>query len=124
MSGAAGLADASGTDSAMMAAPVLREPGAEMFTPSKVAGVASVSNMSEILPSRLALQRSRRADVRAYAQEMIAMHTRLEQQMQAMLKAKGLTAEHNGYSYQVQSNLRPMLQQLAAPTRATSTGST
>ena len=114
MTGMSGMAGASGMDSTMMAAPVLREPVAEMFTPAKVAGVASVSNMSEILPSRLAVQRSQRADVRAYAQEMIAMHTRLEQQMQAMLKAKGLTAEHNGYSYQVQSNLRPMMQQLTS----------
>ena len=34
--------------------------------------------------------------------------------MQTMLRAKGITPEHNGFSYQLQANLRPMMQQLQA----------
>ncbi len=96
------------------AAPVLREPVAEMFTDAKIAGVASVSNMSEIVPSQLALSKAQHPDVRRYAQRMIDEHTKLEATMQAMLRQKGVTPEHNGYSYQVQQNLAPMLRQLNA----------
>lgn len=99
---------------ATMPAPVLREPPAEMFTDPKVAGVASVSNMSEIHPSQVALTKAQHPQVRAYAQRMIDEHVKLEVAMQAMLKQKGLAAEHNGYSYQVHQNLGPMLQQLNA----------
>ncbi len=96
------------------AAPVLREPVAEMFTDAKVAGVASVSNMSEIQPSQLALTKAQNAGVRQFAQRMIDEHVRLEQAMQAMLKQKGVAPEHNGYSYQVHQNLGPMLRELSA----------
>ena len=96
------------------AAPVLREPVAEMFTDAKIAGVASVSNMSEIQPSQLALTKAQNAGVRQFAQRMIDEHVRLEQAMQAMLKQKGVTPEHNGYSYQVHQNLGPMLRELNA----------
>ncbi len=96
------------------AAPVLREPVAEMFTDAKIAGVASVSNMSEIVPSQLALSKAQHPDVRRYAQRMIDEHTKLEAAMQAMLKQKGVTPEHNGYSYQVQQNLTALTRQLNA----------
>jgi putative membrane protein len=96
------------------AAPVLREPVAEMFTDAKVAGVASVSNMSEIQPSQLALSKAQRPEVRQYAQRMITEHTRLEQAMQAMLGQKGVAPEHNGYSYQMHQNLGPLLRELSA----------
>jgi putative membrane protein len=96
------------------AAPVLREPVAEMFTDAKIAGVASVSNMSEIQPSQLALSKAQHPDVRRYAQRMIDEHTKLEAAMQTMLKQKGVAPEHNGYSYQVQQNLVPTMRQLNA----------
>lgn len=94
--------------------PVLREPAAAMFTDAKIAATASVSNQSEILPSQYALQRTQRADVRQFAQRMVAEHTQLEQQMQQMLRQKGVTPEHNAYSYQMQQNLGPMLRELGA----------
>ena len=96
------------------APPVLREPVAEMFTPGKIAATASVSNMSEIQPSQLALTKAQHPQVRQYAQRMIDDHMRLEQAMQAMLRQKGVTPEHNGYSYQMQQNLGPMLRELNA----------
>ena len=99
---------------AAAAAPVLREPVAEMFTPPKIAGVASVSNMSEIQPSQLALTKAQHPQVRRFAQRMIDEHTRLESSMQAMLRQKGVTPEHNGHSYQLQQNLGPMLRELNA----------
>ena len=101
-----------------MAGPVLREPVAEMFTPAKIAGVASVSNMSEIQPSQLALTKAQNAGVRQFAQRMIDEHVRLEQAMQAMLKQKGVAPEHNGYSYQMQQNLQPMMKELSAASGA------
>lgn len=61
--------------------PALREPVAEMFTDAKIAATASVSNVSEIQPSQLALQKSQSADVRQFAQRMVDEHTRLEQGM-------------------------------------------
>jgi len=95
-------------------APVLREPVAEMFTPPKIAGVASVSNMSEIQPSQIALTRAQHPQVRRFAQRMIDEHMRLEQAMQSMLQQKGVTPEHNGHSYQMHQNLGPMLRELNA----------
>jgi predicted outer membrane protein len=86
---------------------VLREPVAEMFTPPKIAGVASVSNMSEIQPSQIALTRAQHPQVRRFAQRMIDEHMRLEQAMQSMLQQKGVTPEHNGHSYQKHQNLGP-----------------
>jgi putative membrane protein len=100
------------------ARPVLREPVAEMYTDAKIAAVASTSNMSEILPSQLALRKAQSPQVRQYAQRMIADHQRLEQQMQQMLKAKGVTPEHNGYSYQLEQNLQPMMRELQAASGA------
>jgi putative membrane protein len=97
-----------------MVMPTLREPVAEMFTPAKIAGVASVSNMSEIQPSQLALTKAQHPLVRQYAQRMIDEHTKLESGMQAMLKQKGLAPEHNGHSYQKQQNLGPMMRELQA----------
>jgi putative membrane protein len=99
---------------AALPAPVLREPVAEMYTDAKIAGVGSVSNMSEIHPSQVALSKAQHPQVRAFAQRMIDEHMRLEVAMQAMLKQKGVAAEHNGYSYQVHQNLGPMLAQLNA----------
>ena len=86
------------------AGPTLREPVAEMYTDAKIAATASVSNQSEIQPSRLALQKTGNPQVREFAQRMIADHTRLEQQMQQLLQRKGVTPEHNAYSYQLQQN--------------------
>lgn len=100
------------------ARPVLREPVAEMYTDAKIAAVASTSNLSEIVPSQLALQKAQSPQVRQYAQRMITDHQRLEQQMQQMLKAKGVTPEHNGYSYQLEQNLQPMMRELQAASGA------
>ena len=96
------------------ATPTLREPVSEMFTPAKIAGVASVSNMSEIQPSQLALTKAQNPQVRQFAQRMIDEHMRLEAGMQAMLSQKGVAPEHNGHSYQKQQNLGPMLRELNA----------
>jgi putative membrane protein len=100
------------------AMPVLREPVAEMFNDAKIAAVASVSNMSEILPSQLAAQRAQSAQVKQFAQRMIAEHQQLEQQMQQMLKAKGVAPEHNAYSYQQQQNLQPTMRELQSASGA------
>jgi len=98
--------------------PALREPVAEMYTEAKIAAVGSVSNMSEIQPSQLALQRAQNPQVRQFAQQMIPDHTRLEQQMRQMLRQKGVTPEHNAYSYQMQQNLQPMMRELGAASGA------
>jgi putative membrane protein len=94
--------------------PALREPVAEMFSDAKIAAVASTSNMSEILPSQLALQKAQSPQVRQFAQRMIAEHQQLEQQMQQMLQQKGVAPEHNAYSYQLERNLQPMMRELQA----------
>lgn len=107
-------APTAGATAAAASMPALREPVAEMYTPAKIAGVASVSNMSEIQPSQLALTKTQNAQVRQFAQRMIDDHTKLESAMQAMLKQKNVTPEHNGFSYQQQQNLGPMLQELNA----------
>ncbi|HYZ62927.1 MAG TPA: DUF4142 domain-containing protein [Acetobacteraceae bacterium] len=51
---------------------------------------AATSDMFEIQSSRLALQRSRNPGVRAFAERMIADHTKSSQQLAAMAQAKGV----------------------------------
>ena len=98
--------------------PTLREPVAEMFSDAKIAAVASTSNMSEILPSQVALDKAQNAQVRQFAQRMITEHQRFEQQMQQMLQQKGVAPEHNAYSYQLERNLQPMMRELQAASGA------
>ncbi len=52
--------------------------------------VASMSNLTEITTSRLALQRSSNAAVRAYAQRMITEHTRAQAELNAIAAQKGV----------------------------------
>ena len=62
---------------------------------ANVAAVAHASNMDEIQTSQVALQRSQNAQVRQFAQQMITEHTAVDQQMQQMLQAKGMTMQPN-----------------------------
>lgn len=52
--------------------------------------VATMSNLTEINTSRLALQKSTNARVRAYAQEMITHHTQAQAELNALAAAKGV----------------------------------
>ncbi len=66
-----------------------------MMTDANVAAVAHASNMDEIQTSQVALQRSQNAQVRQFAQQMITEHTAVDQQMQQMLAARGMTMQPN-----------------------------
>ncbi|WP_102126997.1 DUF4142 domain-containing protein [Deinococcus planocerae] len=52
--------------------------------------VASMSNLTEITTSQLALQKSTNQNVRAYAQQMITEHTRAQAELRALANAKGV----------------------------------
>ncbi|MGS0626214.1 DUF4142 domain-containing protein, partial [Ralstonia sp. VS2407] len=52
--------------------------------------VATMSNLTEIQTSQLALQKSSDAAVRAYAQMMITMHTRAQNELNALAGQKGV----------------------------------
>ncbi|MFC5846793.1 DUF4142 domain-containing protein [Deinococcus petrolearius] len=52
--------------------------------------VATMSNLAEIKTSQLALQKSTNPQVRAFAQEMITMHTQAQQELRALATAKGV----------------------------------
>lgn len=52
--------------------------------------VSTMSNLTEILTSQLALQKSQNAAVRAYAQRMITEHTAAQQKLNAIASAKGV----------------------------------
>ncbi|GGK38356.1 hypothetical protein GCM10008955_35330 [Deinococcus malanensis] len=51
---------------------------------------ATISNLSEIATSRLALQRSTNAAVRAYAQRMITEHTMAQAELNRVAAARGV----------------------------------
>lgn len=59
---------------------------------SQFAAMASVGNTFEIGSSRLALQRSRNARIRAFARMMIADHTRAQAKLDAFAAASGTQA--------------------------------
>ena len=52
--------------------------------------VGTMSNLTEILTSQLALQKSQNAAVRAYAQRMIAEHTAAQNQLNAIAARKNV----------------------------------
>jgi putative membrane protein len=52
--------------------------------------VATMSNLTEITTSQLALRKSSDAKVRAYAQQMITEHTRAQAELNAIAAAKGV----------------------------------
>ncbi|HEY0778662.1 MAG TPA: DUF4142 domain-containing protein, partial [Gemmatirosa sp.] len=85
---------------------------AKMFTPAKIAAVATISNINEIDPSREALTRSQNPAIQSYARDMIAEHTRFEQQLRDMLNRKKMLEEDNALSLQLKRNAQPTLDSL------------
>ena len=86
----------------------------KMFTPAKIAAVATVSNLNEIDPSREAMTRSQNPAVQAYARDMVMEHTMFEQQLRAMLNKKKMIEEDNALSLQLKRNAQPTLDSLRA----------
>ncbi len=93
-----------GTDIAMSTA-LGTTAGPEMFADRSIAAVGSAANQAEIRTSQLALERAEDPQVRAYAQRMIEEHTRLEQQLQALIARKGIAQVDNALSLQMRRNL-------------------
>lgn len=84
----------------------------DAFSDANVAASASASNMDEIQTSQLAVQRAQNPDVRGFAQSMITQHQQFEQEMQAMLQAKGMAPMDNAFSGTLKRHLPPTLQML------------
>ncbi len=67
--------------------------------------VMTMSNLTEIQTSRLALQKTSNARVRAFAQEMITEHTRAQAELNAIAQAKGIKlADKPGADQRLQYN--------------------
>lgn len=82
------------------------------FNDATVAATGSASNQDEIQTSRVALEKSRNAQVRQFAQMMVDQHTAVEAEMQRMLSAKGMAPVDNALSVQMKRNLAVTLDQL------------
>ena len=85
---------------------------AKMFTPAKIASVASVSNINEIDPSRVALTNSQNPQIQAYARDMVTEHSQFETALRTMLQQKKMLVQDNALSYQLKQNARPTLDSL------------
>lgn len=109
---AAGQAGAAGMAPPRAPSPAGGETPEEMYTDPKILAVASQSNFNEIEPSQVALERATRPDVRALAQMMIDVHTRLEASARAMAQRKGLVPVDNALSLQLKRNGPPTLEML------------
>ncbi|MFC4638894.1 DUF4142 domain-containing protein [Deinococcus hohokamensis] len=67
--------------------------------------VATMSNLAEISTSRLALQRSSNAAVRAYAQRMITEHTKAQAELNQIAASKGVKlTDKPGADQRLQAN--------------------
>jgi putative membrane protein len=64
----------------------------EVKTPEDFANMAAQSNMLEIETSNLALEKSKKDDIRAFAQRMVEDHTNAGKEMQKAAAADGVTA--------------------------------
>ncbi|WIY54020.1 DUF4142 domain-containing protein [Devosia sp. YIM 151766] len=58
--------------------------------PAQFSAIASVSNMFDIESSNLALEKSRRDDVRAFAEQMVADHTKAGDEMATAAAEEGV----------------------------------
>ena len=85
---------------------------AKMFTPARIAAVATISNLNEIDPSREAMTRSQNPAVQAYARDMVTEHTMFEQQLRDMLNKKKMVEQDNALSLQLKRNAQPTLDSL------------
>lgn len=67
--------------------------------------VATMSNLTEIRTSQLALQKSTNPQIRAFAQDMITMHTQAQQELRALAVSKGIVlADQPGADQRLQFN--------------------
>ncbi|THF69049.1 DUF4142 domain-containing protein [Deinococcus sp. Arct2-2] len=67
--------------------------------------VMSMSNLTEIQTSELALKKSSSASIKAYAQEMITAHTKAQAELKALAQAKGIKiADKPGADQRLQYN--------------------
>jgi putative membrane protein len=89
-------------------------PVAGQMTDANIAAVASASNQDEIQTSRVALEKGENGGVKAYAQQMIDAHTRMEQQLTQLLQSKGITPQDNPQSTQMKRAAQSALQGMQA----------
>ncbi|MDB5043972.1 MAG: hypothetical protein JWQ08_22 [Deinococcus sp.] len=67
--------------------------------------VMTMSNLTEIQTSELALKKTSSPSVKAYAQEMIAVHTKAQAELNALAQAKGIKlADKPGADQRLQYN--------------------
>lgn len=85
-------------------------PVAGQLTDPNIAAVASASNQDEIRSSRMALEKGENAQVKQFAQRMVTDHSRMEQEMQALLQSKGMTPQDNPQSTQMTQASQSALQ--------------
>ncbi len=64
----------------------------EVKTPEDFAKMASQSNMLEVETSKLALEKSKKEDIRAFAQRMVDDHTNAGKEMEKAAASDGVTA--------------------------------
>ena len=89
-------------------------PVAGEMSDANIAAVASASNQDEIQTSQVALQKGENAGVKAYAQQMVDAHTRMEQQMMQLLQTKGITPQDNAQSTQMKQAMQSAMQAMQA----------
>lgn len=71
--------------------PAAASTPAAVTDPAKFAAIASVSNMFEIQSSQLALERAASDEVKAFAEQMIADHTKAGEDMATATGEEGVT---------------------------------
>ncbi|HEX8830027.1 MAG TPA: DUF4142 domain-containing protein [Longimicrobium sp.] len=87
-------------------------PLAGELSDANIAAVASASNQDEIQSSRVALEKGENAQVKQFAQRMVDDHSRMEQEMQALLQSKGITPQDNPQSTQMKQAAQTAIQAL------------
>ena len=78
----------------------------------EIAATLKASNDGEIQTSQLAADRAQSADVKSFAQDMITMHTQLNQQQQALQSQLGLTSTPGTSTAQVTAAAQQLVGQL------------
>ncbi|MET0389649.1 MAG: DUF4142 domain-containing protein [Polyangiales bacterium] len=114
-----GMADTNTSDSAASSGGASGAPGTATqtgpiaaLTAPQIAAITSTVNKGEISMGELALERSRDAPVREYAQMMIDMHTAAESRQLALLQQLAVTPAENPVSVQLQRDADVMASDL------------
>lgn len=97
---------------ALLSSPLALAQGASKPTDPEIAHIAYTAGQIDIDTARLALERSKNATVRAFAEQMVRDHTAVNDQALALVKKLGVTPQDNATSQKLSADAKAAREKL------------